>query len=90
MYQLAVNKERDSVMIYQKDFDSDGVMHPRVIANLSIPVWTFLTAALLALVMGLGTLYAQDAQGMEQDRPVLEETITPAHAPTPINTEKTK
>lgn len=85
MYQLAVNKERDSVMIYQKDFDSDGVMHPRVIANLSIPVWSFSTAVLLALVLGVGTLYAQGVQENRQDRPSIIQTVSPAHALIPLN-----
>lgn len=49
MYQVALNKERDSVTLYQEDFDSDGVMHPRVIGHYDIPTWMALMSFIVAL-----------------------------------------
>lgn len=49
MYHVALNKERDSLTLYQEDFDSDGVMHPRVIGHYSIPSWPVLISLLIAV-----------------------------------------
>jgi hypothetical protein len=51
MYQVALNKERDSVTLYREDFDSDGVMHPDVIGHYSIPSWMALIS--LCVIVGL-------------------------------------
>jgi hypothetical protein len=33
---MAMDKERTTIIIYSKDWDDDGVMHPQIVAEVSV------------------------------------------------------